>query len=84
MEEVKAYRTSDGRLHDEKHDALLHETDVQMRAAIGDFVDQYAFSAMTTGDVVDMLLERYHELESMMRRARSHEYIESDKGGSCL
>ena len=55
MEEIKAYRTTDGSLFEEIETAKLHQKHLDFNKSLEDFVDRYYIRDMDRDDIVDLL-----------------------------
>lgn len=62
MNEIFAFKTSDGKLFERKSEARKHEDALQRTNTIREWVERHCFSEMHTGDIVDALVEFGDEL----------------------
>lgn len=67
VEEVKAYKTSDGKMFTNPNEAATHEREIVLRAKIEEFVDRHYFSGVTRSDVSDILIENSDELIKILK-----------------
>ena len=62
MNEVFAFKTSDGELFESKSEACKHEDELQRTNTIREWVGRHCYSQMHTGDIEDALVEFGDEL----------------------
>lgn len=62
MEEIKAWKTSDGEVFKTKYEAKIHEDKLKIKNKIDEFVDSHYFPNMTRKDLSDILTEFYNEM----------------------
>jgi hypothetical protein len=57
MEEIKAYRTYDGRIFTIKEEAEKEEKLIVARKALNEFVENFYYRNMDSSDIVKIILE---------------------------
>ena len=70
MEEVKAYRLSDGSLEVSRAEAFRKEIDLAVKAIIKDFVNESCWNGMDKSDIIDVIFDRYDTLVMDIKTAR--------------
>lgn len=62
MEDVTAYKTSDGKLWEDHKAAAAHEKCLVRKETIESWVERHCYSQMHTSDIADALYDYGHEL----------------------
>lgn len=62
MKRVKAYKTTDDRLHENENEAKAHQRKLDNERSIDQWTDRYCFNEMVPSDVAELLKEHGEEL----------------------
>lgn len=62
MKEIKAFRTEDGKVFQNKIAATRHESNLAKRKTIESFVEKYCWSGMLKTDIKDVLFDHLDEI----------------------
>jgi DNA-binding transcriptional regulator YhcF (GntR family) len=62
IEEVKMFKTKDGKTFEIESDAVNHEEEVIIKEKLEEFVDKYFYSGISKFDITDILYENLDEL----------------------
>lgn len=65
MEEVKAFKTSDGQIFEDKEAATEHQNKVTLREELSRIVDEFHTYSMRGDDIVNGLLEHVPALKRL-------------------
>jgi len=67
MEEIRAFKTTDGFIFEDRETARQREQDLQIQNALYGFVEKYGCYEMTKDNVKDILYENREELMKILR-----------------
>ncbi len=62
MKRIKAYKTTDSKIFDDREEAEAHQNKLDRERMIELFISNHCFSAMTVRDFRDLLVEHGGEL----------------------
>ena len=83
MEEIKAYRTTDGSLFEEIETAKLHQKHLDFNKSLEDFVDRYYIKDMDRDDTVDLsdiFIKNFNlKLQGIQTMTKIHNWEELSK-----
>ncbi len=68
IEEVKMFKTKDGKTFELESDAINHEEEVIIKEKLEAFVDEHFYSGISKFDITDILYENPDELIKIFKR----------------
>lgn len=63
MKKITGYKTKDGQIFEHEIEAKIREKELEIRDKITEFADNHYFPNMTRGDLKDLLIEFYNQME---------------------
>jgi hypothetical protein len=67
IKKVEMWQTSDGRHYVDEAAAIEAQRELDMRKALGKFVNRHGYDEMQTDDLLDMLIEYVDELRGIIK-----------------
>jgi hypothetical protein len=82
MKEVKAYKSDDGYLSEDRRKVAEHEKEKALKDFFQQFVDKFGYNDMDKGDIADMLYTNRNELVGEIAKIESFHNTNSKRSSN--
>lgn len=67
VKKVDCYECSDGNVFKDKESAFMHQSDIDKRKAVEDFVDSHCYNGMSKSDIADFIIDNIDEIKKILK-----------------